>query len=182
MISSSLIRLLGILALAVLFGSASSRAAETRSVAVKSDLVPPEKRRATVELAARLAHPVELMPVSTELKSPFNPPGFDKPDPEEQRALAAAQASAATTAPKIVTSREILEKIAARIQPSGTTVFAGKPILYFRQKMLKVGDRLTITFEGSDYELEITAIEPTTFTLRLRNEEITRPIKPGKSP
>jgi len=143
--SSGLLRSVGLLALIAGLAGASAGAAVVRSTTVKSDLVSPEKRRETVELGNRLARPepAEFPPASADLQSPFNPPGFDKPDPEEQRGLATAQA-AGNAAPKVATAREILETIAARIQPSGTSVFAGKPILFFRQKMLKVGDRLTI--------------------------------------
>ena len=63
--------------------------------------------------------------------------------------------------------------------PSGIARFDGEAILIFGQKKLKVGDRLTITFEGADYDLEIAAINSTTFTLRYNGEEITRSIKPG---
>lgn len=154
----------------------------TAAGAVKSDLVPPEMRRRVVDLAARLTQPAEIAPLPDDLKSPFNPADFDKPDPEEQKALAAAQPVANTGPVRPTSPREILDAIAARIQPSGTMILGGQPILLFREKKLKVGDKLTITFEGSDYDLEITAIERTTFTLRLQGEETTRPIiKPGKS-
>ena len=34
-----------------------------------------------------------------------------------------------------------------------------------------------ITFEGTEYTVEVTAIENNNFTLRLNREEFTRPIK-----
>ena len=55
-------------------------------------------------------------------------------------------------------------------------------LLSIGKKRLKTGDRLTVNFEGQDYTLELVAIDRTNFTLRLNREEITRPIKPGKSP
>ena len=80
------------------------------------------------------------------------------------------------------TDREILEKIASSITPSGMMVFDGKPLLLFREKMLRVGDHLKMNLDGADYVVVITAIEATSFRLSLNREEITRPIKPGKTP
>ena len=64
--------------------------------------------------------------------------------------------------------------------PSGTLILDGEPLLIFGRKRLRIGDRFTVTYEKQDYELVLVAIERTTFTLRLNQEEITRPIKPGK--
>jgi hypothetical protein len=150
--------------------------------AQKSDLVTPQKRDETVALAAKLLTPRELAALPASPVVPFNPPGFEQPDPEELKALlaAAAAANASNTPVRAAGDRGILESLAERLAPSGTAEIGGESILLFGQKRLKVGDRLTITFEGVDYDLDITAIGRTTFTLRLNREEITRPIKPGK--
>ena len=47
-------------------------------------------------------------------------------------------------------------------------------------KTVGVGQSFLVTFNGQDHELELIAVERTTFTVRLRGEEITRPIKPTK--
>jgi hypothetical protein len=159
-----------------------------------SDLVSPEKRRSIVELAQRLTHPVEPAPLPGDLAQPFNPPNFEQPDPEEIRAAAAARAAAnplpATPAgnsgapPPPTGDREVLENIAAQLpSPSGTMVINGKPRLVFGRKPIEIGSHFTITnpANGQDYDLELVAIEPPTYTLRYRNEEIIRPIKSGKS-
>ena len=73
--------------------------------------------------------------------------------------------------------REILQAIATSLKPSGNFILSGQPTLVFGQKRVKAGGLLTITFEGTEYTLEITAIERTSFTLRLNREEFTRPIK-----
>ncbi|MEO9111320.1 MAG: hypothetical protein ABI387_01580 [Lacunisphaera sp.] len=73
--------------------------------------------------------------------------------------------------------REILQGIAANLKPSGNFVMDGVAALLFSQKRVKAGEYLTITFEGTEYTLEIAAIERTSFTLRLNREEFTRPIK-----
>lgn len=158
-----------------------------------SDLVSPEKRKAVVDQAYRLTHPAEPAPLPADFIQPFNPAGFDQPDPEELRAAAAAaakapQPSAGPTPPGMpppaTGDREILENIAAKILPNGTISVNGKPRLVFgRSKPFEVGTKFTVTnsANGQDYEIELIAIEPPTFTLRYHNEEITRPIKSGKS-
>jgi hypothetical protein len=73
--------------------------------------------------------------------------------------------------------REILAAIAVNLRPSGNFVLGGQQTLIFGQKRVKAGMPLTINFEGTEYTLEITAIDRANFTLRLNREEITRPIK-----
>lgn len=152
------------------------------AAAPASDLNTPEKRRATVELAQRLAHPPAPAPLTPGLVQPFNPSAFGQPDPEELRAIAAASAAAAAASAqsKPSTDREFLEVIAARVLPSGSVLLGGQQYLIFGKKRLQVGDRLTVSYDNSEYILELTAIERTTFTLRLNKDEITRPIKPAK--
>ena len=74
-------------------------------------------------------------------------------------------------------NRELLQAIATSLKPSGNFVLGGQQTLVFGQKRVKAGGTLTITFEGSEYTLEVAAIERTNFTLRLNREEFTRPIK-----
>ena len=71
-----------------------------------------------------------------------------------------------------------------QIKPSGMIRITGKPpLLTFGRRNVEVGSTFTVTnpANGQDYEVALIAIEPPTFTLRYRNEEITRPIKSGKS-
>ena len=162
---------------AFLFGLAIAAPAPAKTV---SDLVSPDKRRAVVEQAQKLTHPVEPAPLPAELPQPFNPAGFDQPDPEEVKA-APTPGTPAAAAP--AGDREILENIAAVIRPSGTIKIGDKAArLTFGRKTVQVGGQFTVTnpANGQDYELELVAIEPPTFTLRYHNEEITRPIKSGK--
>ncbi len=56
----------------------------------------------------------------------------------------------------------------------------GAPRLIIANKPFEIGTRFTVTYNGQDYELELTSIDRTTFTLRYRNEETTRPITPTK--
>lgn len=174
----------GVLALAPL--AALAAAAATAS---KSDLVSPEKRRVTVELAQHLTRAPEPRPVPADLANPFNPVGFDQPDPEEVRQAALAYqkaggggAPAPNAPPRAPGDREILERLAALLPTSGTMMFNGEPLLILTGGRVKIGDRFTVSDKSTnqDYELELTAIDRTTFTLRYHGEEIVRPIHPGK--
>ena len=75
------------------------------------------------------------------------------------------------------TDREILSAIAAVLKPTGNFIIGGEQTLIFGQKRVKAGMPLTINFEGTEYTLEMTAIDRTSFTLRLNREELSRPIK-----
>jgi hypothetical protein len=186
---------LALITAGLLVGLVASPAALGKTV---SDLVTPEKRRTTVELALRLTRPPEPVALPAEIAQPFNPPGFDQPDPGEIRAAAqsprvnsagnlpggAAVPGAPAQADGPKGDREILENIAAKILPTGTIIPTnGDPLLTFGRKNVKLGSHFTVTnsANGQDYELELVAVDRTTFTLRYRNEEITRPIKSGKS-
>src|SRR5688572_17437141 len=133
--------------------------AATSRAAALSDLMSSEVRRPVVELAQRIAKPAAPRPLPEDLVHPFNPTAFGQPDPEELRAIAAAQAAAAASAVKAkpTTNLGLLELIASRINPSGTLILGGEPLLIFGQKRLRVGDRLTVTYDGLDYPLELTA-------------------------
>ncbi|MDP3073271.1 MAG: hypothetical protein Q8N18_23470 [Opitutaceae bacterium] len=157
-----------------------------RAIAARSspEVHPPQRRAAAVALAEQIAKILPVAPLPGDMVSPFAPPDFDKPDPAElQAALLAAQRSAASGAvqKKSVSiaagDRETLEKLAAQIQPSGAMQMRGIQRLLINGKAFEVGTRFTATYNNLDYELELSAIDRTTFTLRYRGEEITRPIK-----
>ncbi len=133
--------------------------------AVASDILPPAKRVPSVELAARLAKVNMPAPVVVaELKHPFFPVEFNKVE----------EVPTAKT-PSRKSDIEILETIAANINVSGIMERPnGESVLMIRQKKLKVGDHLTITLDDRDYEVEITDIKRTSYSLRLHDAEITR--------
>jgi hypothetical protein len=80
-----------------------------------------------------------------------------------------------------MSNRELLEAMAPRIQPSGSIMLSSGPVLSFSNaKPVRIGTVITVTFDGKEYDLEVTAIDRTNFTLRFRGEELTRPIKPTK--
>jgi hypothetical protein len=150
---------------------------------VQADIDSPDKRRLVVEMAEQLTRPPVVPPKIEVTESPFAPPGFDAPDPDEKAAARAALASSSQAGAKVaeaLSDREILDKIGEKIVPSGTIFVGGKPMLMFGKKFVKVGTHFTVTFDGTDYELILTAVDRTTFSLRLNHEETTRPIQIGK--
>lgn len=153
--------------------SAASAARARPSREVQSDLVPPEARQGAVDLAGRLSHPSEPPPLSANLKTPFD---YDKAEPDPTPAPNGAPAPAQSKG-----ARDLLETLAPLIKPTGTVIMTGRPtILTFGRTNVKVGEKLTVSFEGTNYELDLVAVTSTSFTLRYKDEETTRPIKSAK--
>lgn len=146
---------------------------------VNPDLPPPQKRQASVATAERLAEKRTPPSLGSGLVSPFNPLGFDQPDQGSAPAAPVARGGTANPAPaRALTARETLELLAAQITPSGMITRRDTPLLIIGSKPFEVGTRFTASYNNQDYELELVAIDRTTFTLRYRGEDITRPIKP----
>ncbi len=164
-----------------LLASAVSATA-AKSPLAASDILPSNLRQEVVERAAKLARPPVAVSIPTDLPQPFSPKNFDKPDPDEVKANAPAGVSspvpAAATPSGPTSDREILETLAARLIPSGTINLGESAQLIIGMNRFPVGTKFTVTFSNEDYELELVSIDRTTFKLRYRNEEITRPIKP----
>jgi hypothetical protein len=133
------------------------------------DISTPQKRMATLDVARTLLTTQPLIEGADKLekKNPFNV----KPVVVE---VTAATPAVVTT----IADRDRLIALAPLVAPSGSLQLGDTAMLLFGQKRLKVGDSIPIVFQGVTYDLLISAIERTTFTLRLNNEEITRPIKP----
>lgn len=160
-------------AVALLVLSLPSLAVAARSSA---DIQPGARRQVSLALADSLAHRKPLPPLPADLISPFNPVDFDKPDPSELPPKPPPGPVAPVKAAP--GDRETLEKLAGQILPTGVMHLRGAPRLVIGGKPFEVGTRFTATYSGQDYELELVSIDRTTFTLRYRGEEITRPIKP----
>ena len=78
--------------------------------------------------------------------------------------------------------KELVALLGGMVVPTGSAEREGQRFLLFGQRKVKVGEGIPITFENTQFELEVTAIEGGTFTVRLNHDEFTRPIKPGKTP
>lgn len=139
-------------------------------------ITPREKRMESLDLARDLltTNPSKETAEEIAAKNPFSPKQvIIEPVPGEEQAPVSSSGGAS--------DREVLAAVIDTITPSGIMQMGDVPFLLFGQKKLKVGDRIPIEFQGADYQLQITAIERTTFTLRLNKEEITRSIKPAST-
>jgi hypothetical protein len=140
------------------------------------DVVPAAKRAATVQLADKLINPAPTTEPPGTVLNPFTLSGSRSVDAEADENQAAANKAAI-----MASNRTLLVALADQLEPKGTFILGGEAIILLGQKKLKVGDVYPINFEGAVYELQITAIETTRFSVRYKNEEITRPIVITKS-
>ncbi len=143
--------------------------------AQRSDLIAPAKRAAVVEQARAFVTISEGEALPETLNNPFSPNAFSR---------AGIPAPAANPAAPVElrgpsSDQDLLELIAPSITPSGTMIVGGQSLLLFGQKKVKEGDALPITFQDVPYVLFITRIQPASFTLRLNDAQLTRPIKSG---
>jgi len=146
-------------------------------LAAEGTVLNPVKRQAALERGKELVTPGEMTPVTAD---PFHPAAFAETVAAMGRVSggtppAGDTANPAPTGPR--NDHDLLQAIAQNLKPSGYIVLGGIPSISFGQKRVKAGGVLTITFEGSQYTLEVTSIDRTNFTLRLNREEFTRTIK-----
>lgn len=139
------------------------------SLQAQADLPSPKVREKAVADASRVAAARNVtVPLPSPLPNPFVPRELAAPVEEAPTAVAASPSLAGA---------ELLATLAARIPSTGTVSIGGAPLLLLGQKRLKVGDTLTISFEGQSYELSIAAVTSTSFTVK-RGENIhTRPVR-----
>lgn len=190
-------RVLLAISLAVVLPVASLMAAAGKGM---SDLLPPGRRQVTVEMAEQLTRPAAPAPLPANLSQPFSPaefaddvrggtpspaaPGTPAPSVPGVPAAPAAPGGAApgpravarSGAQAGISDREILEMLAPRIPSRGTLVFGGRRMLLVDKSRFEVGTQFTVGYNGANYDLELISIDSTSFTLRYRGEEITRPI------
>ena len=136
--------------------------------AAPADVQHPKKREQTVEQASQLAKIAapETVVLPDNLRNPFT----------------AAPVEEIRTA-RPTSDKDLLLVLAEQVQPLGAMGVAGNMMLTRKgQKPVKVNDKLTLSFDGTSYEVEVTSIDNTTFSLRYNQTEITRPIKSGKTP
>ncbi len=122
-----------------------------------ADVAAPRQREVLMESAASLmkerATPVV---VAEDVANPFLwPAEASVPSVTEEPSVPAPAAMDST----------LLARLAARIPATGTVSLGGEFILLLGQKRLKVGDTITISFEGQNYELSIADIASTSFTV-----------------
>ena len=138
-----------------------------------SDILPPQKRGETLSLARKLltAKSFDSSEEALASMNPFNPVQPSEPNVEAEKGPVESVSTV------VVSDRDLLKKIAGEVLPSGMMQLGERTFLLIGKKRFKVGDRMAVNSDGIAYELELSAIDRTSFTLRLKNEEITRPIK-----
>jgi hypothetical protein len=72
---------------------------------------------------------------------------------------------------------ELLSQLAGKIPSTGTLVFGGNALLLLGPKRVKVGDTITVNHDGKDYQLTLTSVNSTSFTVKMGDEVSTRPIR-----
>jgi hypothetical protein len=135
-----------------------------------SDIPTPQKRATSVELAARLlkSPSAEELQVPDGLRNPFDP---------------ASEAKVEIKSGRPGSDKELLAILADQLHPTGVMGREDALVLLLKgQKSVKLNDKLTLFFDGAPYDVEVTAIDRNNFSLRFNHAEITRPIKPGKTP
>lgn len=138
-----------------------------------SDILPPAKRDETLNLARTLLTIKALDSSEEALASlnPFNPVQPAGPNIESENS------AVQSVAPVLVSDRELLEKLAEEVIATGMMQQGDRTFLLIGKKRFKVGERLAVNSGGIAYDVEISFVDRTSFTLRLNKEEITRPIR-----
>lgn len=72
---------------------------------------------------------------------------------------------------------ELLSQLAGKIPSTGTLVFGGNALLLIGPKRVKIGEMIVVNHDGKDYQLTLTAVTSTTFTVKLGDELSTRPVR-----
>src|SRR5688572_32986584 len=104
----------------------------TYAAKVVSDLQPPQKRQTTVATAERLTERRTPPALASDLPSPFNPPDFNKREKSETPGVPVAAMPSAPPPPP--GDREILEALAAQLNPTGMIQFGDSPRLVMGSK------------------------------------------------
>ena len=149
--------------------------------AADDTVLSPAKRQQSLERGKALVAAREVVPIAVD---PFYSTAFAEAAAASGRVSGGTPVTTPTpdgsteparpTGPR--TGQDLLQAIAKSLKPGGYIVVGGQPSLSFGQKRVKAGGILTITFEGSQYTLEVVTINRTSFTLRLNGEEFTRTI------
>lgn len=135
-----------------------------------SDLASPQKRAASLGLARKYVDAVPVLTINSlgDVVNPFSPASFGKGN----------KADNPNGKSKLPSSdKDLLALLAEQLNPTGTFFLNGEPLLLFGQKKVKVGELIPITLDGITFEVEVTAIERINFSLKYKQEELTRPIK-----
>lgn len=155
-------RFLTVASLAVLFG--------VTAYGQKSDLAPMKQREEIVSKATAL---VESMGKPVVLPENLINPFVGRVEVVKEEVDTASGVSVV----EALADADLLARLAAQIPVSGTATLGGDALLLLGQKRLKAGDVVRISFEGKSYELTITHVGTTSFTVGKDGLTHTRPTR-----
>ncbi|MFH1499715.1 MAG: hypothetical protein ABII82_18035 [Verrucomicrobiota bacterium] len=144
--------------------------------AQRADILPPKAREAVVERAKA------LMNRDTEAAARLPEKAINPFDPASGQPVVEEPTVVQPIAPARMSDDLQLRKLAGTLNPTGTISLGGDAYLLFGQKKFKVGESLPIVFEGVTYNVLVTDIQSTSFSIRFGEAEIVRPIKPATRP
>lgn len=148
--------------------------------AQRSDILPGKRRADTVMSAKLIVDPLPQAELTEDLNNPFFP-NSRKPKPVDPFASATEEIALPEHIPP-ASVYELLDTMAPQINPTGSIILGGQPLLLFGRKRIRVGETLPIIYDGERYTLLISRIGSSNFTLRLGAAEVTRPIKSTPTP
>lgn len=164
----SLRALLGLVALLASLPRLSAQAAP--------DVASPKVReKVLADAASVLAKRGEFVAPPSPMPNPF----VAKDDGENaggSSSPAAPPRGAAPAAP-VLSGGAQLAQLASLVPATGVITVGGAPILLVGQKRLRIGDTFTVTSEGQAYDLSITGIGSTSFTVKRGDSIHTRPVR-----
>lgn len=122
-----------------------------------------------------------IMAGSALLSSRDEPLVSDKeaPDPFVGKVIEVAVQAPTVAAPvvrAVINEAELLQNLANRMSARGTAIMGDDRFLLLSQKRLKVGESVTINFDGKDYEVWLAEVTSTTFTIRRNDLTYTRAV------
>jgi hypothetical protein len=135
-----------------------------------ADIPAGPQRAVVVERAVSMAKPtnIDQAQLTEPVRNPFSAAPVDSRDLRSNRPT---------------NDKELLAVLADQLQPTGVMGREGSMVLLLKgQKGVKVNEKLTVSFDGVGYDVEVVDIDRNNFSLRYNQAEVTRPIKTGKNP
>lgn len=136
---------------------------------------PVENPKAVFPVPRRL----DALKSATQLLAPHtavwskNAPALPDPFFRSNTADAKAGSTDAVAAqPSTRSDLDVLRSVAPQIRPTGTMLIGDEPYLLIGGRRLKVGDQITVTFDGGVYQVGLSSIERNSYTLRLNDQEL----------
>lgn len=137
----------------------------------------PFNPKAVIPLKRRLQSLEEANQILAREETTWKQSVKSLPDPFFRTNQAPEEAAVPADATSDKSDIEILRGISAQVQPTGTLEVGDGRYLLLDGKRLKVGDELSLVFEGLIYRVTISSVQRNSYTLRLNNEELRREFK-----